>query len=326
MRNRPPQKILHPRRFIWDFWHLWDEEQKLFHIFFLNAPKPSIRGERYHHLARVGYAISPDFRRVEWIEDDMFLSDPYGWDNASIWSGDTIKTGGGWLMGYTSRDLRAEDKFVQTIGFAFSANLRRWERLPELTLPPHPEWYETAAAEGDDTIPAWRDPYFIASENGLEILFFAKSKSLPAGKKACVGHARLNGSRDGWEVLPPLLAPGVYSEMDVPQLLHVEGNKYQLLFSIGVECDKSPVTRGTGGAQSLPVERDARTGELRVTGEPVVYVPASRKLYAFRAITELGGELIGFDVESGGWVNSGAHIPCSPVQSKNSTLPWPGRR
>jgi beta-fructofuranosidase len=301
--NRSPLKILHPSRFIWDVWQTWDAHRSLFHVFFLNAPKPSIREERYHHLARIGYAQTQDFVQIDWINDDMFVSDPNGWDNASIWSGDVLAVDGGWLLGYTSRDLHAQDRLAQTIGFAFSPDLKRWERLPELTLSPDDRWYESSGVHGDNSIHGWRDPHFITLGDRLEIIWYAKSKGLPPQRKACIARATLRRDHGGWEVHPPLVKTGWYSEMDVPQLLQRKDGDLDLLFTVGSNYDFSPSHPGAGGAQIIQITRSSwdRNDTLKHP-KPELIVPANTGMYAFRAVPELPGLLLGFDVHTGGWI------------------------
>jgi len=310
------RKLLHPDRFIWDFWATWDESLGLFHLFYLNAPRPSRRGERYHHLARVGYAITADFTEIVWIEDDLLPPDPKGWDNRSIWSGDVVPCNGGWLMGYTSRDYRADDPMAQIVGFAFSPDLVRWERIPEWTLRPDAQWYETAATVDDNSIHGWRDPYFFVEEGVPKLILFGKSKSLPGARKACIAQAEFTGN--GWVAGPPLLATGWYSEMDTPQLyLDREGNRC-IFFSVGTKYDKAPKTDAQGGGQLIRIcSKDNITPETAEKCPPEVIVPASSGLYAFRIIPELGGVVAGWDVQTGGWVLTDTYIP---------TLSLPQRR
>jgi hypothetical protein len=130
-------------------------------------------------------------------------------------------------MFYTG--LTRDPSFYQSIGLAICDNLKgmRWERYQDAPiLTADPRWYQT---EGKM---AWRDPFVIRDEAaGLWRMFLAgKQKDLPEERNGCIVTAT---SEDllHWEVHPPLIAPGRYSEMECP-VYHRHGGKYHLLVSI----------------------------------------------------------------------------------------------
>ena len=310
------------QRYSWDFWYYFDQSAKLFHILYLNADRALVKSGKHHSDARVGYAITPDFEEIEWVDDDVFLADSEGWDNTSIWSGDLVKVSGGYAFFYTSRDGRLGDGMTQNIGLALSKDLRSWERAPGVRIEPDARWYATETIRDDASIHAWRDPFLFKLNGRTMMLVSAKSAVQPLGRNGCVGLLRsVEGSLRVWEAMPPLFDPGWYSEVEVPQLLRSRSGGYTLVYSSQSRGDSAPGTEGKGGLQAVPVE----IGETGWSARTELYAPKvilgeSSGLYACRVIPELGGEIVGFDMAAGGLKRSGVSEALAGVDRDFSAI------
>jgi beta-fructofuranosidase len=291
----------------WDYWYFFDKTKNIFHVFYLNADKALFCKHLHHENAQVGYATTPDFIRFAKVNDCVFKANDWGWDNSSIWTGDIVKIANGFLLFYTSRDRKEDDGFTQNIGIAYSKNLTSWERIPDLRIKPDPRFYEIRTIEKDTSIHAWRDPFVFKHNNTAYMILAAKSKLLPIGSKAAIGLLRANlNDLTQWESLPPLFAPGWYSEMEVPQIYYHGENRLSLVYSTSESGDNSPFTNGVGGFQAVNFNiKKAFTDRSPESATPEVLLPYSSAVYASRVVSELDGSIIGFDLKNGGFRNSG---------------------
>jgi beta-fructofuranosidase len=243
-------------RWIWDFWVVRDGGQH--HLFFLQAPRALGTPNLRHHNASVGHAVSTDLATWRLLPDALHPGPEGCWDDLAIWTGSAIGHAGRWYMLYTGIS-RSEHGLIQRIGLAVSDDLVRWEKHrsnPVLEL--DPTWYELLDRDRwrDQS---WRDPWLFhhAGDGHLHALITARSHSGPADGAGVVAHAR---SRNlvAWEVLPPLTTPGDFAQVEVPQLVHLDG-RYQILVSCLAE-DHSQQRR-----QRL--ESDGQTGTFAYSAD-----------------------------------------------------------
>jgi beta-fructofuranosidase len=244
-----------PDKWIWDFWLARDGENH--HIFYLQAPRALGRPSLRHHNASVGHAVSTDLRSWRVLQDALQPGAPGSWDDLAIWTGSTIAHEGRWSMLYTGIS-RAEQGLVQRIGLATSDDLVHWAKHPaNPVLEADPRWYELLdLTRWRDQ--SWRDPWLFRhpDDASFHVLLTARSATAASDGAGVLGHGR---SHDliNWEVLPPLTAAGEFAQIEVPQLVRVDG-RYEILFSCLAE-DHS-------------LERRARPG---VTGQAGTYVLTS---------------------------------------------------
>ena len=308
MRTLAPEfsypTLQHPDRHVWDFWYHFEPDTGIFHLFYLNADRSLVATDAHHMNSQVGYATTKDFTTIEWVSDRVLGADPHGWDDTSIWSGDIIKINGGFLMFYTSRNQATHDGMTQNIGVAFTHHIQsfdRWFRIPSIRIQPQAP-YELQHVPEDLTIHAWRDPFLFRHQEQIYMLLSAKDPTKSIGKKGTVAllKAKENSFED-WEYLPPICQPGFYAEMEVPQLYKASNEEYALVYSTWAKYDFAPTTQQSGGLQgyfspsmfNFPSEN------------PQVLLPETAQLYACRVIPELGGEIVGFDIKTGGIRRSG---------------------
>lgn len=313
----------HPSRHVWDFWYYFDDEAKIFHIFYLNADRALVSSGQHHFFSCVGHATTADFNRIDWGDEDSFsiLNPPTGhWANTSIWSGDVIRVSNGYLMFYTSRDRSKDDGMTQTIGVAYSSNLssQQWQIFQTKIIPK--AGYQTKSLVNDLTIHAWRDPFLFRRRSGGQIFMLTSAKLAdnPIGRNGAIALLKvsdqdfapvISGQRE-WNYLSPILNPACYPEMEVPQIYQTPQGDYELLFSTWAKNDFSPTTHQSGGLHGVTISNlwnpAGDSIDLSLSDPNFqVWLPEQSGLYACRVIPELEGEIIGFDIQMGGIRRSG---------------------
>jgi beta-fructofuranosidase len=221
------------QHYLWDFWLVspqeWGDLHAPYHLYYLQASRSLHDPDMRHGVATVGHAVSHDLR--QWVNDGTALGvgKAGSWDDRAIWTGSVTIRDGLAYMFYTGLCL-AERAPVQRIGLAISADLFHWERHPcNPLLEVDTRWYEPQNPEQWETR-AWRDPCIVYSseEEAYYIFLSARVNTGPLDGRGVIGLAR---STDllSWEVLPPVSVPGDFTEMEVPQVVPLNG-RYYLLF------------------------------------------------------------------------------------------------
>ncbi len=225
-----------PDKWIWDFWLVREDDRH--HVFYLQAPRALGRPALRHHNASVGHAVSFDLSDWSVLPDALRPGAPGSWDDLAVWTGSVIEHGGRWHMLYTGVS-RADGGLVQRIGLAVSDDLVEWVKHPaNPVLEADPRWYDLLdLSRWRDQ--SWRDPWlFRCDEDGfVHTLITARARAGSPDGAGVVGHAR---SRDlvRWEVLPPLTAAGEFAQVEVPQLVRLDG-RYEILVSCLAEDHSS---------------------------------------------------------------------------------------
>lgn len=217
-----------PDKWVWDFWFVRHNEA--YHLFYLQAPRalgdPALR----HWNATIGHAVSIDCRDWRVLPDALHPGAPGSWDDLATWTGSAIGHGSQWYMLYTGIS-RAEEGLVQRIGLAMSHDLVNWSKYDHNpVLEADPRWYETLG-HGRSRDQAWRDPWVFQhpDDSGFHALITARSPlGLPDGA-GVLAQAR-SSNLIHWEVLPPLTEPGDFAQVEVAQLVQMDGH-YTILFS-----------------------------------------------------------------------------------------------
>ncbi|MEV8466923.1 hypothetical protein AB0T83_09050 [Fluviibacterium sp. DFM31] len=198
----------------------------LYHLFHLVLPNHDF----------IAHAVSSDGMSWRRVKNALFVGDPGSWDDDMLWtmhvSPDPAKPGG-WRMFYTGLS-RSEFGRVQRVGVARSDDLYNWTRCEEgegypLEIPG--DWYESTVDEGRKWV-SFRDPfYYHDPETGERMLLAsARVKQGPVVRRGCVGMAR-EVAPDRFEFGPPLYMPGIYDDVEVPNLFRLN-DRYYLIGSI----------------------------------------------------------------------------------------------
>jgi beta-fructofuranosidase len=196
----------------------------LYHLFHLVLPNHDF----------IAHAVSADGMTWRRVKNALFVGDPGAWDDDMLWtmhvSADP-EAPGMWRMFYTGL-ARAEYGRVQRVGLARSADLYKWEREGNgypLEIPGAP--YESSVDEGRHWV-SFRDPFFFQDGGTGDrlLLAAARVKEGPVIRRGCVSLAR-EVAPDRFEFGPPLYKPGLYDDVEVPNLFEFHG-RYYLLGSI----------------------------------------------------------------------------------------------
>jgi len=215
-------------KWIWDFWFARDDDH--FHVFYLQAPKSVGDPEQRHWHVSIGHALSRDLRNWELLPDAIHPGKPSDWDDYTTWTGSVIQRQDLWYMFYTGTN-REENGLVQRIGVATSRDLIHWGKYAgNPVMEVDTRWYEQLdTAIWHDQ--AWRDPFvFQEPETGTFHAFItARVNSGPPDERGVIAHTK-SADLFHWEILPPLTNPGLFGQLEVPQLLKIR-QMYYLLFS-----------------------------------------------------------------------------------------------
>ncbi len=270
---------------VWDFWLVTDEDEH--HVFFLKAPKAIGDPEDRHWNVSIGHAVSTDLASWRVVADALSPSSSTAWDDKSTWTGSIIGHHGGWVMLYTGTS-HADEGLVQRVGLATSQDLHEWQRVADPVLLTDPELYETLAHDmwHDE---AWRDPWLFRDPDDEHVHVFLTARANTGDRydRGVIGHAR---SRDllTWEVLPPITAPPGFGQLEVPQLLEMNGRWY-LLFASDLET-QSAERRATGpGTGTYYMVGDSPYGPFTMLGDGVLEADATGTTYAGKIHHTLDG-------------------------------------
>lgn len=222
----------------------------IYHLFHLVLPNHDY----------VAHAVSNDCFSWRRVENAIFIGDPGSWDDSMLWTVHVSEhpfEPGLWRMFYTGlsrRDLGRK----QRIGCAVSRDLYCWEKVPvnwrdrrsplpyelpgrapsppfqfdpesSFPLDPDPQYYESEIDEGRHWI-SWRDPFYFRDHGGGYLLVAGRVKDGPVIRRGCVAVMEEVGPGQ-FEARPPLHHPGVYDDVEVPNLFQLDG-EYYLIGSI----------------------------------------------------------------------------------------------
>lgn len=223
--------LILPDKWTWDFWLA--EDDGAWHAFLLQADKSIGDPEQRHWHASVGHAVSRNLVDWDYLGTALAPAPGPAFDDSTTWTGCTLKHGDEWLMFYTGNSRASQNK-VQRIGLARSRDLHTWTRDPASPLVddlPAPyenrhfpdRWHDRSLRDPD----VRPDP----TRGGWRMHFTARVENQAADAAGCIG-AAWSSDLLNWTVLPPVVAPGIAGELEVPQFLEINGRWY-LLFCTG---------------------------------------------------------------------------------------------
>lgn len=215
-------------RWLWDFWFARDGAD--YHVFYLQAPRSLVDPDLRHWNVSIGHAVSQDLRSWRVMPDALAPSASPAWDDFTTWTGSIIQHDGVWHLFYTGAS-HAERGLVQRIGLATSTDLAHWEKHPDNpVMEADPRWYELLdlTAWHDQ---AWRDPWVYRHPTTGEFcaLITARVHSGPPDGRGVIAQARSTDLKH-WKILAPVTEPGDFGQMEVPQLVALDGRDW-LIFS-----------------------------------------------------------------------------------------------
>ena len=251
-------------RYLWDSWVL-KSNQGDYLLFHLDAPGDVGPDER-HDLAQIRQARSTDMEH--WTDLGVtFGPGPEGaWDDKVVWSGNTYQEDGKYFLFYTARHKETDLNLgqIQRIGVATSGDGVHWQRREQPLLEPDGRYYETS--EPSPIYKAWRDPAVVKDpESGKYLMYFtAKTKDGDERYKGCIGVAQSDSIDGPYEVQKPVLAPGLYAEMECPQVLQHGGKTYLFFSTFAKNYQPEWAEKIGGGVSGLHCfVADSLTGDFK---------------------------------------------------------------
>jgi sucrose-6-phosphate hydrolase SacC (GH32 family) len=189
------------------------------------------------------YGLAQSSDLVTW----QTLAPPFGigeagrFDDSAIWTMSHLPVGDGLAMFYTG--VRRHPRAWQSIGLAMSDRTdgTAWHRIGSGPVAEVDErWYR---ADGQM---AWRDPFVVAdpgNPGSWAMAICARAADAPLDSSGCVGLAT-SEDLEHWTIRPPLLSPGITSELECPVLERV-ADQWLLLGCIS-ECRAIDAWRSPG--------------------------------------------------------------------------------
>jgi beta-fructofuranosidase len=191
----------------------------IYHLFHLIIPNHDY----------IAHAVSKDGISWKRINNALFVGHPGEWDDDMLWTMHVCEVNEKFEMYYTG--LQRKDRgVVSKIGYAESVNLIDWEKKRKNIFPIGPKglYYETI-----DTNPrkwlSFRDPFRFEHRGEVYLLVDARTLTGPVSRRGCVGLVKI--TNDVAELMPPLLNPMVYDDIECPCVFELN-NRFYLLGSI----------------------------------------------------------------------------------------------
>lgn len=267
---------------VWDFWlapRLGADEP--FHCYFLQAPRSISHPEMRHDLARIGLATSENL--VDWTYhgEIMSLGDPGSWDDMTQWTGSVTRHDGVAYLFYTGR-TKTESGLVQRIGLAVSDDLRSWRKIDgNPVLEAASPWYIAPAPDGR-TRSDCRDPWVLWNNDRWLMYYTASAPAEPWDARGVVGIAT-SDDLVRWSPGPPVVAPGVFEEVEVPQVFPL-GDRWVLLFCTGKHATRNGRKATWNGTHYYLA--DSPFGPFTLAPEPLLQADEIGTNYAARAVLD----------------------------------------
>jgi len=191
----------------------------IYHLFHLIIPNHDY----------IAHAVSNDGISWKREKNALFVGHPGEWDDDMLWTMHVVENDGIFEMYYTG--LQRKDRgIISRIGFAYSYDLIHWEKDLKKIFPIEPKgiYYETYEQNPRKWV-SFRDPFLFKHEGESYILIAARALHGPISRRGCVGMVKIK--EDEVELMPPLLYPLVYDDIECPCVFELNG-RYYLLGSI----------------------------------------------------------------------------------------------
>ncbi len=174
----------------------------------------------------IAHAVSNDGLSWKRVNNSLFVGHPGEWDDDMLWTMHVCEDGGKFEMYYTG--LQRKDRgVVSKIGYAESNNLIDWKKDKKNIFPIGPKgiFYETETANPRKWL-SFRDPFRFVYKNEVYLLLCSRTITGPVSRRGCVGLVKI--TNDVVELMPPLLYPRVYDDIECPCIFELKGRFYLL--------------------------------------------------------------------------------------------------
>jgi len=225
------------------------EDAKGIHMFHMQREENIPDDVRHLHPASIGHAVSQDLKNWEEHQTALHPGDKKVYvggigSGLTFATGCTIQKDGKYFMFYTQRPISEPN--YQSISLATSTDMENWQQHENNPILTADEKIYDMGREKDclRIVHAFRDP-FVFHSNEWYMAFTGRDRRFKRAAErqgnarrgvynGCIGLAKLKdwdkGEMAHWKLLPPLLSPGLFVEMEVPQLVHKDKMWY-LFFS-----------------------------------------------------------------------------------------------
>ncbi len=186
----------------------------IYHLFHLIIPNHDY----------IAHAISADGISWKRVNNALFVGHPGEWDDDMLWTMHVIEKDGVFEMYYTG--LQRRDRgIISRIGLAESINLVDWKKNQKNIYPIEPKgiFYETYQTNPRTWL-SFRDPFYFEHEAEAYLLVAARTLSGPVSRRGCVGMVKVTDHT--MELMPPLLYPMVYDDIECPCVFELNGRFY----------------------------------------------------------------------------------------------------
>lgn len=190
--------------------------ENVYHLFHLIIPNHDY----------IAHATSIDGISWKRVNNALFVGNPGEWDDDMLWTMHVVQEGEKFEMYYTG--LQRRDRgVVSRIGFAESDNLVDWKKNQKNIFPISPKgvYYEAADSNPRKWL-SFRDPFRFVYNGEVYLLVCARSITGPVSRRGCVGVVKITDVAA--ELLPPLLYPMVYDDIECPCVFALNGHFYLL--------------------------------------------------------------------------------------------------
>jgi beta-fructofuranosidase len=191
----------------------------IYHLFHLIIPNHDY----------IAHAISRDGISWKRVNNAIFVGHPGEWDDDMLWTMHVCEIKGKkdkFEMYYTG--LQRRDRgVISKIGYAESDNLIDWIKNKKNIYPIEPKgiFYETAATNPRTWL-SFRDPFKFEHKGETYLLMATRTIAGPVSRRGCIGMVKI--TNDIVELMPPLLYPGVYDDIECPCVFELHGRFYLL--------------------------------------------------------------------------------------------------
>lgn len=177
----------------------------------------------------IAHAVSKDCISWRRVNNALFVGHPGEWDDDMLWTMHVCEVQGKFEMYYTG--LQRKDRgVISRVGLAESDNLIDWKKNRKYIFPIEPKglFYETASTNPRTWL-SFRDPFRFEYKDDVFLLVAARTITGPVSRRGCIGIVKI--TNDIVELMPPLLYPGVYDDVECPCAFELNG-RYYLIGSI----------------------------------------------------------------------------------------------
>lgn len=188
--------------------------QGVYHLFHLIIPNHDY----------IAHAVSADGISWKRVNNAIFVGHPGEWDDDMLWTMHVCEVNGKFEMYYTG--LQRRDRgVISRIGLAESTDLIDWKKNRKNIFPIEPKgiYYETSSTNPRTWL-SFRDPFRFEYKNEVYLLMATRTIAGPVSRRGCVGIVKITD--DGVELMPPLLNPMVYDDIECPCLFELKGTYY----------------------------------------------------------------------------------------------------